>query len=262
MCRLTGQRKIWPGASRMLIVRHMPWRFTFLSIRGGPSRASRRRSRQSRRTAPGHVTSRPAARTSTPRSLPPTWCPVTMRRRWPRAGRSFRTNWPRMPTRSMRATRYAADLVRRMVGQDSRGQTTAGDVLRQRNVWVDAGLHLHLPPERRPVVRRGGLGAVSATDHRFRHAVDALMRARARPHLERHAPTRTEIDTNSATTHPTNNAAVVQPWQPPGHLTRFRVPPDVTNATYSFSWRTNRIDFATYGGHVIPTSPAGGEIAA
>lgn len=60
-----------------------------------------------------------------------------------------------------------------------------------------------------------------------------------------------------------NNAQyVVQPWQPPGHLTRFRVPPDVTNATYSFSWRTNRIDFATYGGHVIPTSPAGGEIAA
>ncbi len=220
MCRLTGQRKIWPGASRMLIVRHMPWRFTFSSMGGGPSRASRRRSRQSRRTAPGHVTSRPAARTSTPRSLPPTWCPVTMRRRWPRAGRSFRTNWPRMPTRSMRAPCSASSPGSGSQATNGRSRIRAAETTgpgdnvfsdSTGNVWVDAQGRLHRRSCRRNgalVMRRGGLGAQfrprDLPDFRGHGRRRARCARRARPlHLERRRPLRTGRSTsNLAVGHP------------------------------------------------------------
>ncbi|MEI7900194.1 MAG: hypothetical protein WCK89_08070 [bacterium] len=50
----------------------------------------------------------------------------------------------------------------------------------------------------------------------------------------------------------TDNAQfVVQPWNQPGHLVRYRVPPAVTNATHSFTWHSNRIDFASHTGHYV-----------
>ena len=51
----------------------------------------------------------------------------------------------------------------------------------------------------------------------------------------------------------TNNAQfVVQPWDVTGHLTRYRIPSSVTNATYSFTWLSNRIDFASHAGFFAP----------
>ena len=51
----------------------------------------------------------------------------------------------------------------------------------------------------------------------------------------------------------TNNAQfVVQPWDVSGHLTRYRIPASVINATYSFTWLSNRIDFASHTGFFAP----------
>jgi len=143
------------------------------------------------------------------------------------------------------------------------------------NVWVDAQGRLHLK-----ICRRDGVWSCAevVSVRSFGHGTYRIFADTAADALDARAVlglftwnddapyTHREIDIELSrwdNASDANNAQyVVQPWQPPGHLTRFRVPPDVTNATYSFSWRTNRIDFATYGGHVIPTSPAGGEIAA
>ena len=163
--------------------------------------------------------------------------------------------------------------------KDSRGQTTGpGDNVfsdSTGNVWVDAQGRLHLK-----ICRRNGVWSCAevVSVRSFGHGTYRIFADTAADALDARAVlglftwnddapyTHREIDIELSrwdNASDANNAQyVVQPWQPPGHLTRFRVPPDVTNATYSFSWRTNRIDFATYGGHVIPTSPAGGEIAA
>lgn len=51
----------------------------------------------------------------------------------------------------------------------------------------------------------------------------------------------------------TNNAQfVVQPWNELGHLARFRVPPSVASTTYTFAWRTGRVDFAAHIGAFDP----------
>ncbi|MCU0856834.1 MAG: glycoside hydrolase family 16 protein [Pontiellaceae bacterium] len=44
---------------------------------------------------------------------------------------------------------------------------------------------------------------------------------------------------------------VVQPWNESGHLTRYRVPATFSNSTHSFTWHSNRIDFACYPGRFI-----------
>jgi hypothetical protein len=47
----------------------------------------------------------------------------------------------------------------------------------------------------------------------------------------------------------TNNAQmVVQPWDSPGHLLRYRVPPGVGTTTHSFNWETNRVTFLAQKG--------------
>jgi len=54
----------------------------------------------------------------------------------------------------------------------------------------------------------------------------------------------------------TNNAQyVVQPFDSPGHLRRYRVPPPLTNSTHIFQWETNRITFRSLTGHAaLPDS--------
>ena len=50
----------------------------------------------------------------------------------------------------------------------------------------------------------------------------------------------------------TNNAQfVVQPWDHPDHLTRYRIPSTLTNTTHSFTWCSNRIDYASHTEHYI-----------
>ena len=44
---------------------------------------------------------------------------------------------------------------------------------------------------------------------------------------------------------PTNAQYVVQPWHNPGNLRRFVVPSGVRNASYSFRWAPDRVDFET-----------------
>ena len=51
-------------------------------------------------------------------------------------------------------------------------------------------------------------------------------------------------------TNDSNNAQfVVQPWNVPGHLQRFRVSPTVTNSTHVFVWGPDRVTFQTFAGH-------------
>lgn len=60
----------------------------------------------------------------------------------------------------------------------------------------------------------------------------------------------------------TNNAQfVVQPWDAPGHLYRYRIPPDLTNTTHSFTWTTNQVRFQTHHG-VLLSPPATNAIIA
>lgn len=60
-----------------------------------------------------------------------------------------------------------------------------------------------------------------------------------------------------------NNAQfVVQPWEPAGHLTRYRVPPELGSTTHSLVWSSNRIDFATHAGEFAPSRPFGEPVAA
>ena len=48
----------------------------------------------------------------------------------------------------------------------------------------------------------------------------------------------------------TNNAQfVVQPYQPVGHLVRFRVPPELDATTHIFNWQSNRVFFRCLAGH-------------
>lgn len=48
----------------------------------------------------------------------------------------------------------------------------------------------------------------------------------------------------------TNNAQfVVQPYQPVGHLVRFRVPPEMEATTHIFNWQSNRVVFRCLAGH-------------
>jgi hypothetical protein len=48
----------------------------------------------------------------------------------------------------------------------------------------------------------------------------------------------------------TNNVQyVVQPFEVPGHLRRYRVPPPLTNSAYIFKWETNRVTFQSLTGH-------------
>ncbi|NLE54814.1 MAG: hypothetical protein GX617_07750 [Lentisphaerae bacterium] len=163
--------------------------------------------------------------------------------------------------------------------KDSHGQTTGpgNNVFSDStsNVWVDKQGRLHLK-----ICRRNGVWSCAevVSVRSFGHGTYQIFADTAADALDARAVlglftwnddapfAHREIDIelsrwgNAADS---NNAQyVVQPWESPGHLTRYRVPPDVTNATYSFSWRTNRIDFATYAGHVIPPPSAGGEIAA
>lgn len=72
----------------------------------------------------------------------------------------------------------------------------------------------------------------------------------------------------------TNNAQyVVQPFDLPGHMVRYRVPPPLSNSTYQFKWETNQVTFWSFTGystHVTnqfnhwtytgPTPPAGDEV--
>jgi hypothetical protein len=52
----------------------------------------------------------------------------------------------------------------------------------------------------------------------------------------------------------TNNSQfVVQPWNSPGHLARYRVPGTATNSTHLFIWETNRIQFQCQRGSYVPT---------
>jgi len=46
----------------------------------------------------------------------------------------------------------------------------------------------------------------------------------------------------------TNAQFVVQPYNPPGHLLRFQVPP-FTNTTHSFTWKQNNVFFQCLKGH-------------
>jgi hypothetical protein len=53
----------------------------------------------------------------------------------------------------------------------------------------------------------------------------------------------------------TNNAQfVVQPYQPPGRLLRFRIPPDLETPILSFTWESNRIYFQCHSGQVLGTT--------
>jgi hypothetical protein len=54
----------------------------------------------------------------------------------------------------------------------------------------------------------------------------------------------------------TNNAQfVVQPYDQADHLTRYRVPPGLTDSTHLFTWETNRISFQSLAG-AYSASPA------
>lgn len=47
----------------------------------------------------------------------------------------------------------------------------------------------------------------------------------------------------------TNNGQyVVQPWDLAGHLLRFRVPPEQTSSTHSFTWASNQVSFVSHAG--------------
>jgi len=51
-----------------------------------------------------------------------------------------------------------------------------------------------------------------------------------------------------------NNAQyVVQPWDWPNHLVRYRVPAGQTNSTHLFTWETNRISYQALRGSFSPT---------
>jgi hypothetical protein len=52
---------------------------------------------------------------------------------------------------------------------------------------------------------------------------------------------------------PNNAQFVVQPWDSPGHLTRFAVPPPATNSTHLFIWETNRVRFQSLRGGFSPS---------
>jgi hypothetical protein len=54
-----------------------------------------------------------------------------------------------------------------------------------------------------------------------------------------------------------NNAQyVVQPFDTPGHLVRFRVPANQTNSTHLWIWETNRIRFQSQRGSYVPNPAA------
>ncbi len=73
------------------------------------------------------------------------------------------------------------------------------------------------------------------------------------------AYTHREIDIECgrwANTNDVNNAQyVVQPWDWPGHLTRYAVPADLTNSTHLFTWETNRISYQCQRGSFSPSPP-------
>jgi hypothetical protein len=47
---------------------------------------------------------------------------------------------------------------------------------------------------------------------------------------------------------PNNSQFVVQPWDAPNHLVRYRVPAGMTNSTHLFVWETNQISFQSQTG--------------
>ena len=60
-----------------------------------------------------------------------------------------------------------------------------------------------------------------------------------------------------------NNAQfVVQPYDPAGHLVRYRVPTTTTNSTHLFTWETNRVGFQALAGAYMPDPAASNVLAA
>lgn len=143
------------------------------------------------------------------------------------------------------------------------------------NVWVDAGGRLHLK-----IVKRNGVWTCAevVSVRSFGHGTYRVFLDSEADALDPNAVlglftwnddgayTHREIDVeisrwgNAADL---NNAQfVVQPWDSPGHLTRFRVPPGQIQSTHCFNWKSNRVDFASYAGHHAPAPAVNSEIAA
>jgi hypothetical protein len=49
-----------------------------------------------------------------------------------------------------------------------------------------------------------------------------------------------------------NSQFVVQPWDLPGHLVRYAVPPGQANTTHLFTWASNRVSFQSQKGSYVP----------
>lgn len=129
------------------------------------------------------------------------------------------------------------------------------------NVWVDAGGKLHLKVAQRGgrwycaelvSVRSFGYGTYRVSLDSTADSLDANTVLGLFTWNDDGPFTHREIDVEiSRWSNPsdTNNAQfVVQPFDQPNHLTRFRVPTAQTNSTHCFTWLSNRVDFACYAG--------------
>lgn len=64
-----------------------------------------------------------------------------------------------------------------------------------------------------------------------------------------------EISTWGDATDTNNSQFVVQPWNDPGHLVRYLIPPNQSNTTHGFNWSSNSVEFISYLNHYeIPPS--------
>lgn len=153
--------------------------------------------------------------------------------------------------------------------KDSRGvRTGPGDNYFSEstsNVWVDAQGRLHLKICKRAglwscaevvSVRSFGYGSYrtfleSSGDALDTHAVLGLFTWNDdAPYAHREIDV--EVSRWGNGTESNNAQYVIQPWDTAGNLTRYRIPPSVTNATHSFTWLPNRVDFATHAGSFAP----------
>lgn len=133
------------------------------------------------------------------------------------------------------------------------------------NVWVDAQGRLHLKICKRAGIwscaevvslRSFGYGCYrtfleSSGDALDAHAVLGLFTWNDdAPYAHREIDVEVSRWGNGADTD--NAQFVIQPWDAAGHLTRYRIPPSVTKATHSFTWLSNRVEFATHADFFAP----------